>query len=75
MSILLKVLESRDDNERNVLSNEEIFGNLFIYNFVRHDTTANTFLYCLYLLLVEPEIQEWIREEIHSVFKGSDVKD
>lgn len=75
MSILLKVLESRDDNERNVLSNEEIFGNLFIYNFVRHDTTANIFLYCLYLLLVEPEIQEWIREEIHSVFKGSDVKD
>lgn len=75
MSILLKASESRDDNGRNVLSDEEIFGNFFIYNFVGHDTTANTFLYCLYLLSVEPEIQEWIREEIHSVFKGSDVKD
>ena len=75
MSVLLKAAESRDGNERNVLSDEEIFGNLFIYNFVGHDTTANTFLYCLYLLSVEPEIQEWIREEIHSVFNEGNVKD
>lgn len=56
ISILLKALESRNDNERNVLSNEKIFDNLFIYNFVRHDIIANIFLYCFYLLLVELEI-------------------
>lgn len=75
MSVLLKASESTDDNGRSVLSDEEIFGNLFIYNFVGHDTTANTLLYCLYLLSVEPEIQEWIREEVHSVFNRTDVKD
>lgn len=74
MSVLLKASDSVDENGRNVLSDQEIFGNLFIYNFVGHDTTANTLLYCLYLLSVHPDIQEWIREELDSVFSGTDVK-
>ncbi|KAI8630633.1 cytochrome P450 [Xylariaceae sp. FL1651] len=75
MSVLLKASESKGDDGRSILSDEEIFGNLFIYNFVGHDTTANTLLYCLYLLSVHPEIQEWIREEIAVVFHDIDVQD
>jgi hypothetical protein len=32
---------------------------------------SNTLTYCLYLISVQPEIQEWIREEIQHVL-GSD---
>jgi cytochrome P450 len=76
MTALLRASESRDGNARNGLSDQEIVGNLFIYNVAGHDTTAMTLAYCLILLSVEPEIQEWIREEIQSVFGvDSDVED
>jgi cytochrome P450 len=76
MTALLRASESRDGNARNGLSDEEIIGNLFIYNVAGHDTTAMTLAYCLILLSVEPEIQEWIREEIQSIFGvDSDAKD
>ena len=76
MTVLLRASESRDGNGRNGLSDQEILGNLFIYNVGGHDTTANTLAYCIILLSVEPDIQEWIREEIQSVFGVEvDVKD
>ena len=76
MTVLLRASESRDGNGRNGLSDQEILGNLFIYNVGGHDTTANTLAYCIILLSVELIIQEWIREEIQSVFGvEGDIKD
>ncbi|KAH7119108.1 cytochrome P450 [Dendryphion nanum] len=49
------------------LSDEEIRGNIFIFNIAGHDTTANTLAYAFGLLAVHPEIQDWIAEEVDFV--------
>ncbi|KIW93477.1 uncharacterized protein Z519_06082 [Cladophialophora bantiana CBS 173.52] len=51
------------------LSDEEVYGNLFIYNLAGHDTTAATLHFALTLLAVHPEWQTWIAEEIDQVRK------
>ncbi|KAE9378960.1 cytochrome P450 [Stipitochalara longipes BDJ] len=57
---------------RSSLSHDEIMGNLFIYNLAGHDTTANTICYAIYILAAQPDVQEWLGEEIDSVFAGND---
>lgn len=49
------------------LSDEEIYGNLFIYNFAGHDTTAVTLHFAITLLAASPKWQTWIAEEIDAV--------
>ncbi|KAI9650534.1 hypothetical protein NHQ30_000550 [Ciborinia camelliae] len=49
------------------LTEEEIYGNIFVYNFAGHDTTAITLNWTLYLLAAHPEVQDWISEEINFV--------
>lgn len=46
------------------LTDSEIFGNVFMYNFAGHDTTASTLAYSILLLAAHPEVQDWIHEEI-----------
>lgn len=57
------------------LSVDEIFGNIFIINFAGHDTTANTLAFTTLLLAVNPDVQDWVREEIRRVTKGLEVTD
>jgi cytochrome P450 len=57
--------------ERSSLSHDEIMGNLFIYNVAGHDTTANTICHALYMLAAQPEYQDWVGQEIDSVFVGN----
>jgi cytochrome P450 len=72
MSVLLRSSDNEGDGkERNVLSDEEILGNLFIYNVAGHDTTANTIAYAITLLALNREVQEWIGEELAGVFGSS----
>ncbi|KAH8794078.1 cytochrome P450 [Hyaloscypha finlandica] len=47
-------------------------GNLFIYNVADHDTTAYTICYAIYMLAAQPDVQNWLGEEIDSVFAGKD---
>ena len=47
------------------LSESEVYGNTFVYNFAGHDTTAITLSWTLYLLAANPEVQDWIGEEIN----------
>lgn len=54
------------------LSVEEIFGNIFVINFAGHDTTANTLAFSMILLAANPEIQEWVAEEIQAVIQNRD---
>lgn len=57
------------------LTEDEIYGNIFVYNFAGHDTTATSFNWALYLLAAFPDIQEWIAEEINAVLGDKEVGD
>lgn len=50
------------------LTESEIFGNMFVFNFAGHDTTAHTFTFAIYFLAANPEVQDWLSEEINAVF-------
>ena len=62
-------LESGGTASASGLSDDEIYGNLFIFSFAGHETTANTLAYAIYLLAVFPEYQEWIGQELDEVLK------
>lgn len=46
------------------LTESEILGNLFIYSFAGHDTTASTLSFALVHLALVPSLQDWIAQEI-----------
>lgn len=50
------------------LTDDEIWGNLFIYNLAGHETTASTLAYAIALLACHPEWQEWLQPELSEVF-------
>ena len=69
MSALLRASYNEAMGKEKIgLSDDEIYGNLFIYNVAGHDTTSNTIAYAVNLLSTDTNIQEWLREEIRSVF-------
>lgn len=70
MSALFRASEAEAESSqgRNGLSDDEIFGNLFIYNLAGHDTTAMTAVYATVLFSTDSHWQSWIREEIKLVF-------
>ena len=49
------------------LSEEEFYGNRFVFNFAGHDATANSLALGISLLATRPDIQDWIAEENNSV--------
>lgn len=54
------------------LSDEEIYGNLFIFNFAGHDTTAITMSYAIALMAIHPSVQAWVADEVRAVFAQND---
>lgn len=52
-----------------LMTDDEILGNLFVYNLAGHDTTANALNFAVTLLACEPEWQEWLAEEIDAVLR------
>jgi cytochrome P450 len=57
-----------DKTARGSLSDAELWGNLFTFNFAGRDTTAGTLSYAIGLLACHPDWQEWLREELVNVF-------
>ena len=55
-----------------LLTEAEVYGNIFVYNFAGHDTTAITLGWTLFLLAAHPEVQDWLFEEIHFFFPDFD---
>lgn len=49
------------------LTEEEIYGNIFVFNFAGHDATANSLALGISLMATRPDIQDWIAEEINFV--------
>lgn len=52
------------------LTEDEIYGNIFVHDFGGHDTMAITLNWALYLLVAHAELQSWISEEIDAVIIG-----
>ncbi|GME48497.1 uncharacterized protein K452DRAFT_130448 [Neofusicoccum parvum] len=67
--------ETADDSSqrRTGLTREEVFGNMFVFNFAGHDTTAHSLNFTFYLLAAHPWVQEWMYEEINHIFQDNDV--
>ena len=57
--------ELGSSNELRPLTTDEILGNIFVYNFAGHDTTAISLSYSMMLLIAHPETQDWIAEELN----------
>lgn len=57
------------------LSVDEILGNIFVFNFAGHDTTAISLAYSLLLLVAHPEVQDWISDELNAVLDSSNSDD
>lgn len=57
------------------LTEEEIYGNIFVFNFAGHDATANSLAIGICLLATRPDIQDWIAEEINAVLNGVESKE
>jgi cytochrome P450 len=70
MSVLIRAADSAkaDEKGRNSLTDDEIFGNLFIYNLAGHESTANTLAYAVALMSAHRGVQDWIGEEIDVAF-------
>lgn len=49
------------------LNAKEIFSNLFIIMLAGHETTGNSLAHTIFYLAANPELQDWISEEIREV--------
>ncbi|KAK8066668.1 cytochrome p450 protein [Apiospora hydei] len=71
MTLLVRASqEAAKDGEVGGLTESEIYGNMFTFNFAGHDTTAHSSTFALYFLATNPEVQEWVSEEIQLVLGG-----
>lgn len=70
--LLSSMLSSYDAQ---VLSDDEIEGNLSLFMFAGHETTANTLVYLIYLLAIFPQWQTWAVQEIDEIFSGMQLDD
>lgn len=57
------------------LTEEEVYGNVFVFNFAGHDATANSLTIGICLLATRPDIQDWIAEEINAVLAGVESRE
>lgn len=70
MSTLIRA--SAEEAEPMSLSERELYGNMFLFNFAGHDTTTHTLTFALMYLAINSQVQEWIAEEMASVSKWDD---
>lgn len=65
MSTLIQA--SAEEAESTSLTERELYGNMFLFNFAGHDTTTHTLTFALMYLAINPQAQDWIAEEIAAV--------
>ena len=66
--------ETVDGSSLKPLTESEILGNIFVYNFAGHDTTAISNAYGMLLLVSDPTVQDWVHEELKYYLKDADLK-
>lgn len=67
MTALVQASSSADNNPESAeggLTEREIYGNMFVFNFAGHDTTAHTLTFVIAFLAANPAVQDWLHEEI-----------
>ncbi|KAH9904250.1 cytochrome P450 [Xylariomycetidae sp. FL2044] len=71
-NLMTSLVRASQDEKKTTggLTESEIYGNMFAFNFAGHDTTANTFTFAIYFLAAHPSVQDWLSEEIQSVLAG-----
>ncbi|KAK6836565.1 hypothetical protein PG987_007060 [Apiospora arundinis] len=62
-------------SKRGVLSLDETLGNVFMINFAGLDTTANVMAFMLMRLAGEPDLQDWLCDEILVISDGRPAQD
>lgn len=60
MTLLVRASQEAANEESGGLTESEIYGNMFTFNFAGHDTTAHSSTFALYFLAANPEVQDWI---------------
>lgn len=66
-SLIRSSQENVSSDESGGLTESEIYGNIFVFNFAGHDTTAHTLAFAVFLLAAKPSVQDWISEELTHV--------
>ncbi|KAL8762223.1 MAG: hypothetical protein Q9184_001740 [Pyrenodesmia sp. 2 TL-2023] len=57
------------------LTEEEVYGNVFVFSFAGHDATANSLAIGICLLATRPDIQNWFAEEINATLAGVESRE
>jgi cytochrome P450 len=56
LSLLAKASLEAEDGQ--VLTEEEIYGNIFVINFAGHDTSSHVFTFAVFFLAANPDVQD-----------------
>ena len=67
MTLLIQASEKEAKTSVGLTENE-IYGNMFVFNFAGHDTTAHTLTFVFMFLAAKPAVQDWLGEELRYVF-------
>ena len=67
--------DSYTESYQEGLTEEEIYGNIFVFNFAGYDTTANSLALGISLLATRPDCQDWISDEINFVLADCDSEE
>ncbi|KAK7928344.1 hypothetical protein PG985_005342 [Apiospora marii] len=74
MSTLVRASAEEEDPATR-LTERELYGNMFLFNFAGHDTTTHSLVFGLMHLAINPEVQEWISEEVCRVLEDRPVSE
>ena len=66
--------DANGDNALKSLTEAEILGNIFVFNFAGHDTTAISMAYGMLLIAANPLVQDWVHEELQYYMRGQNPK-
>ncbi|KAH8732658.1 cytochrome P450 [Phaeosphaeriaceae sp. PMI808] len=72
ISTLLRANHAANQDTKARLSDIELRGNMFIFTVGGLESTAITLSYALALLAMNPEIQDWVTEEVDEVMRGKE---
>ena len=57
------------------LTDNEIYGNIFMYSFAGHESTSHAISYAIYLFAAFPDWHEWVIERVDQVFASNKTID
>lgn len=56
------------------MTEAEIYGNIFVFNFAGHNTAAHIFTFAIYFLAASPHIQDWLSDDITHILGSHPVE-